>query len=770
MTAEISIAALITRYRWALLLLSMLVLLISIIGLQQVKLTGDIRTMMAADHPALMAIDQMSEDFDVPRSFVVFVTTKQDQLNRDNLALIDQLALSFETGPAVTSVRSLANSSYLYAEQDDLFANYLYDRDLPDANSAARYATIRDWLVQEPTLAESFISADARMSAIVVNTWLEGDTNYNEIVKTRSFIFEKTSKFLQQNPQYRIDVSGELALAAVGDESLYHDLRVNLSLAMLFIFLILLVQFRSPLSASFIFSVSIFACISALGAAGFAQIYINNINLTAPIIIVVIGVLDGIHLFSIYQKKIVEMEPIEALRATIEIAFKPITLTTLTTASGFLALNLSSSPAISSLGNIAAIGIVMAWFYTFALLSSLIVFTRRRAAPPPLDWIDASLSKMGQIVIKYPKQIILVFGLLFVVTLMQIPNIIIDDDKFNQFDSSLPYVKSQQFVRDKMASGAFSVFIDSGRERGIHDATLLADVDSLAQWIKQQDGVVNAFSYVDHIKRINQLMNGSDSQFYRVPDDNALVAQYGLLYNLSIPSPDELTRYTDITEQKLLLTVMTDDISRGELNVLVGGIESKIELLGLNDRANVTGWMVAMDAEVMVWVKELLKGFAIAFLVISLQMFIYLRSFKMGVICVVPNLLPIAIVFGAWGLLGVPLDFITLLTLSVSFGIVVDDTIHFMSKYLDHLRKHHNSVAAVQYAYRFSGRAIVITTLVLTLGASPMLFTWFIPMQSIVTLIAPIVFMALLIDLLLLPALLLVTSRHSDKNQSDLSY
>ena len=111
MTAEISIAALITRYRWALLLLSMLVLLISIIGLQQVKLTGDIRTMMAADHPALMAIDQMSEDFDVPRSFVVFVTTKQDQLNRDNLALIDQLALSFETGPAVTSVRSLANSS-----------------------------------------------------------------------------------------------------------------------------------------------------------------------------------------------------------------------------------------------------------------------------------------------------------------------------------------------------------------------------------------------------------------------------------------------------------------------------------------------------------------------------------------------------------------------------------------------------------------------------------------------------------------------------------
>jgi len=758
---ELNIAAFMAQHRWKLFTLSFVLISVCLIGILNLKVTSDIRTIMDEDHKGLIDIDRFAEDFDIPRNFLVFIHHEEGQLNPRTLALIDQLTLKLETGPAVTSVRSLANSTYIFSEHGDIYIEYIHDRDGGSNNSLTHYKEIEDWLVKEPTLSGSFISDTSKMSAIVVNTWLDQSAQYSLIKETQSFILDEVKEFSQQNPDYRVVVSGDLSLDIAFSEALTHDIKVNLMLSMLFIFIILLIQFRSILSASFVFLVSVFACISALGLAGFAGININNINITAPIIIVVVSVLDGIHFFSTYQRKRVTENPLDAVKSSIELTLKPITLTTITTATGFIALNTSSSPAISSLGNIAAVGIIMAWIFTFGLLSSLVVFTGGREKKRSGDWIDKILMSISTVVHRHPSKIIITFIALLVLTLTQIPRIKIDDNHFNSLDKNQAYSQSHEFVRDHMSSGSFNIYIDTGKQRGIHQAKVLSDIDQLSHWVKQQEGVVNAYSYVDHMKRINQVMNGGESRYYRVPEENDLVAQYGLLYQLSIPSPDELFRYTDINEQKIALNVLTYDISRGHLNSLVDDIRDRIKHIGLEEYATVTGWLVVMDAEVMNWVTELLNGFALAFLIISLQMFIYFKSFKMGLVSLVPNILPIVIVFGLWGALQWPLDFISLLVLSASFGIVIDDTIHFMTKYLDHINKGRNTVDAIEHAYRFSGRAIIITTLALTIGASPMLFSTLTPMQSIVKLIGPIIFFALIVDLFLLPAILIKLAKRN---------
>jgi predicted RND superfamily exporter protein len=731
-------------------------------GLQKVKLTSEIRTILNNDHPGLAVIDEVEHYFDVPRSFIVFLSQDTNQLNVQTLKKIDDLTLALQLGPNVIGVRSLSNSTYIYSNEDDIYTDYIFNRKFPLEHTNADYKKINEWISNDPTLVDSFISKDSKVSAIVVNTNLDQSAKTSQMQEVHDFIESEVMRFTSLYPEIRVDISGELEFDLVDDHALNHDLGQNMGLSFLFIVILLLFIFRSFLSAFLVSLISVASCLGAIGFAGYAGIAINNINITAPIIIIVVAVLDGIHFLSVYHKHRNLMSKIDAVDSATKLTFKPITLTTVTTATGFIALNVSSSPAISSLGNITAVGIAMGWLFTFGLLPSLVGFTRAKKQEDAQDWIDRLLSIVLKFVLKYPVKIITVFAILFLALLTQIPRIIIDDDPFNSLDEHLPYVQSQEYIRSQMHASQFSLYINSGEERGIHDADLLNRVDELTAWIKSQDKIINAHSYVDHIKRISQIMNGDDNAFYKIPSDDQLVAQYGLLYKFSIPSPDELSRYTDLDEQRIILTVYTDEISRNNLNVLVDEINNKALQLDIGSKVKVTGWTVLFSSETMTWVSELLYGFGVAFLLISLQMFLFFRSFKMGLISLIPNVTPIAITFGLWGIGQQPFDFITLLVLSASFGIVIDDTIHFISKFSHHFHKHLDTVAALEYAFRFSGRAIVMTTIVLAVGLSPMLFSHLVSMQSITKLITPIAFFALITDLLLLPAILLIINKKHD--------
>ena len=743
-----------TQYRWQLLMAALIVMGVFAVGLASIKMTSELRTMMHSGNSGMAVIDELEAHFDIPRSFIVFVYHQKNQLDYENLKLIDEFARSLELAPSVSSVRSLANSSFIFSQDDSIFIENIYDPRHPAAASNEHYRKIEQWLLNEPTLVDSFISDDSLMSAIVVNTFLDQSAPGSKIREVKTFLQNEAGEFEQKNPHYRVDIVGELAFDLAEEDALNHDLVNNMVWSLALIFIILLIIFRSILSALFIFVVSVFSCASAIGFAGFMGLHINNINTTAPVVILVVAVLDGIHFISIYQNKRASQEIAAALQSAIELSFKPITLTTITTAIGFIALNISSSPAIASLGTITAFGILMAWVFSFGLLPALATLIKGRELKNSLGWIERLLEPLTNIVCRHSGKIIIGFATLFILLASQIPNIVIDDNPFESLDEDLPFMQSQMFVQDKMHSNAFSLYVDTGQPGGINNAKLLGRIDELSQWLKTQPSVINVYSYSDHIKRINQIMHGDQASEYQVPPNDDLIAQYGLLYKFSVPSPDEVTRYTDGDDQRLVVSVLTDEISIVNFNALVADIKQQAKQLGIDDVLRVTGWSVVFNAEKMVWITELLQGFALAFLFISLLMFLFFRSMVIGTISLVPNLLPLAITFGLWGLAQQQLDFITLLVLSASFGIVIDDTIHYMTKFSDHFNTHRNTREAIAYAYRYSGPAITVTTIALAIGLSPMLFSQLLPMQSISKLIIPIVLFALIIDLILLPAIL----------------
>jgi len=502
-----------------------------------------------------------------------------------------------------------------------------------------------------------------------------------------------------------------------------------------------------------------------MGLTGWLGITLTPPTANTPTIILTLAVADCVHLLVSYLYALRDgLDKQAAMKESMRVNLSPVTLTSVTTVIGFLSMNFSDAPPFRDLGNMVAMGLVVAWVLSFTLLPALMVVLPVRIKHGETR-THRQMVKLGDFVIRHRNA--LLWGNLLVVAALTlaIPKNEMNDQFVEYFDHSIEFRRATDFVTDNL-TGIYTIdySLSAGEAGGLNEPAFLKKVDEFAEWFRAQPEVIHVNVFTDVMKRLNMNMHGDDPDYYRLPRERNLAAQYLLLYEMSLPYGLDLNNQIDI------------DKSATRMNVTVKNLTTN-ELLGLEHRAwiwledNAPDAMLTHGASPAVMfanigmrnMKSMISGTVLALVLISFILIVALRSVTVGLISLAPNLLPAAAAFGVWALLVGEVGVSLSVVISMTLGIVVDDTIHFLSKYLRARReKGLDAEGAIRYAFSTVGTAMWVTSIVLIAGFSVLAFSAFKMNSGMGLMTAITIGIALLLDFLFLPPLLMKLQENPD--------
>ena len=341
-----------------------------------------------------------------------------------------------------------------------------------------------------------------------------------------------------------------------------------------------------------------------------------------------------------------------------------------------------------------------------------------------------------------------------------IPRNELGDNWTKHFDERFEFRRASDFVIENLTGmESLEYSLNAGRERGITDPEYLRAVDDFAEWFREQPEVTFVRVFSDTMKRLNKNMHGDDPNYYRIPEDPELAAQYLLIYELSLPFGRDLNDRIDIAKSATRMTVMIRNVSSKGQRELDQRAQDWLIANSPKLATEATGISIIFAHLSINNVISMLRGTITAMALISLILIFVFKSVRIGLISLVPNFLPAAISFGLWGYLVGTAGMAASIVTAIALGIVVDDTIHFLNRYLRARRDGKHASDAIRFAFRTVGRALFTTTAVLSAGflvfaTSGFQLTWTLGILVSTTLV-----IALIADFLLLPSLLLAIDR-----------
>jgi hypothetical protein len=475
-----------------------------------------------------------------------------------------------------------------------------------------------------------------------------------------------------------------------------------------------------------------------------------------------LAVADCVHLLVTWVQEVQKgKDRHDAITESLRVNFMPIFFTSLTTAIGFMALNFSDAPPFRHLGNFSAVGVIFAFVYAITFLPAMLAILPCNIKQADATRFRSMMDHLANFVIKNQKPLLfagllLTFGISGFVIKNQL-----NDNFVKYFDERIEFRVDSEYVSEHLGGLYFAdCSLNSGQPGGVSTPQFQQQVAQFAQWMQQQPEVVHVNTITDTMKRLNKNLHADDDQWYKLPGQRDLAAQYLLLYEMSLPYGLDLNNQIDIDKSSTRVSATLKTLTTVEVLDLEQRI---IEWMNLNTPAIATfgSSPTIMFSHIgMTNIKSMLLGTSIALVVISLLLILVFRSVSYGLISLIPNLLPICVAFGLWGIfvseVGMSLAFVTAMTL----GIVVDDTIHFMSKYLRAIREQKLSAeAAVRSAFSGVGIALWITTLALVAGFYVLGTSSFKLNADMGLLTSVTMALALAIDFLILPPLLIRLSK-----------
>jgi len=752
--------------KWRYLVILFSLIAVGLIGSGAPKLmplSNDYRVFFSEENPQLRAFEDLQNTYTKDDNVLIVISPRDGRVfTPETLAAIQAITEQAWQIPHSIRVDSVTNFQHTYADEDELIVDDLVvDPGSLDANQLEQ---IKQIALQEPQLAGRLISADAAHSGINITIQLPGVNLMEENPQTVAY----ARKILQQAetdyPQIEFRLAGISMLNNAFPEASMSDGQklIPLAFAVIIITLLFLLKGISGTLATLI--LVLFSIIIGMGAGGHMGIQLSPPSASAPIIILTIAIAGAVHLLVTMLQEIHRgMNKHDAIVESMRVNFTPIFLTSITTALGFLSLNSSEAPPFADLGNLSTFGVLAAFVLTVTFLPAIMFMLPIKAKHFVVG--TSLMDKLGGFVVEKRRSLLLSLSGAVLVLLAMIPLNSLNDIFVNYFDESIEFRRDTDYTTQNL-TGTYSIAysLDSGEKGGVSEPNFLARVEDFANWYREQPEVMYVSSLTDTFKRLNKNMHGDDQSYYRLPDSRELAAQYLLLYEMSLPYGLDLNNQIDVAKQATKVNVVLQTISSNEL-------------LALEQRAR--DWMQQNTPELVTQgaspaimfahigkrnIISMLGGTTFALIMISLVLILALRSFKYGLLSLIPNLFPAGVAFGLWGLfvgeIGLALSVVTAMTL----GIVVDDTVHFISKYM-RARKEQglDSQQAVRYAFRNVGVALWVTSAVLIAGFMILAQSAFALNAGMGLMTSIIIGIALVLDFLLLPPLIMAID---DRKQS----
>jgi hypothetical protein len=728
------------------------------------RMTSDYRVFFSAENPELVAFDRFERTYTSNDTALIALRPGSgDIFQNDVLAALDELTARGWQLPHVVRVDSPVNFQRISASGDDIEIGDL----MPEAGprDEAALALLRERALGETLLVGRLLSADGRTAGILLTLQFPGADHAEHlpqsVLAARALVAEAAAKY----PDIHFALTGMAPLSHAMLEIMMRELTLLLPVMFAVLTMLLLLLLRSAVAVSATLIVVACAAAAAMGVAGLLGIALTTASVAAPIVILTVAVADCVHLIgsAVEERRDGKNLP-DALREAIRINVEPIFLTSLTTVVGFLSLNFSESPPFRDLGNITAAGVVIAWALAMTLLPALLLlFGMRRPTwrAHERGWI----SNLAEFVVARRRPILFASAFLALASVAAVPLNTLDDRFILWFGKDLPARADADFVADNLTGPyqiEFSLRVAPGG--AISDPAYLADVEAFAAWLAAEPGVTHVYALPDVLKRLNRAMHGDDPAWYRLPDNADMAAQYLLLYEFSLPYGLDLNAQIDLGKTASRLTVTILSMSSVEIRKLKARAEAWIATNAAHVApAEATGTSVMFAFVSKRTIESMLYGTGLALLLISATILIALKSFRLGMLSLLPNILPVTVTFGIWGLLVGEIGIVGSTIAATTLGLVVDDTVHFLSKYHRGREEHGLSTHdGIRFAFEHVGRAMITTTIVLAAGFLVMTWSDFLLNWQMGVLIVMTITTALIMDLFLLPSLLMWLDREED--------
>ena len=547
------------------------------------------------------------------------------------------------------------------------------------------------------------------------------DAENTEVVRAVQRVVER-----YQADDFKLFIAGSPVITDVIKRSMMRDMSVFVRLVILTIGFALLVMFRRLSGVIYPLIVVTMALLCTLGLMAIFGVPIKTPTTVLPSFILAVGVGASVHLLSMYYQGVNQNGDRQAaIREALGHSGLPIVMTGLTTAAGLLSFAAAEVAPVADLGIFSSIGVLLALIFTLLLLPALLAITpvrpnKKAGKSNSLEKGTAFFNQVADFSTSHPKAITLLTVLIIAVSLLGAFRLHFTHDVLVWLPEKLPIrVGTTVIDREMNGSVTMDVIVDTGRENGLYDLKILDGLDRLGKRVEgmsdQRWSVGKVTSVTDMLKEIHQALNGNRSAFYAIPRNPELIPQEFLLFENS--GSDDLEDVVDSRFSQARFTIKgpwTDSVVYAGL---VGKIDTmfKNEFQGQAD-ITVTGLTVLMAKTVSAAIKTMAQSYAVAGLVITVMMILLIGSIRVGLVSMIPNLLPICLTLGLMGWLDLPLDLFTMLIGSIAIGLAVDDTVHFMHNFRRYHYETGDTRQSVRMTLNTSGRAMLVTSLVLSLG------------------------------------------------------
>jgi predicted RND superfamily exporter protein len=743
------------RHPWWALFFSLLLIALCSIGMGKLYFRGDYRIFFSPQNPQLLAFEQMQYDFNKSDNLLIAVVPQDGNVfTADTLTLLQQLTEAAWLTPYTIRVDSVTNYQHTEADNDDLLvADLLYD---PASLTPDSIARIKQIALQEPALVNRLVSASGAVAAINITVQLPEKDQNKEVQDVWQYMRQQTDDFATRYPGVEFHLTGVIAMNHAFASEAENDAK-NLVPLMLLGILVMLAWLLRSVTASFATLVIVIVSVtSALGLAGWAGIFLSTATINVPTILMTLAVADSVHIIASAQFALRRGDTkLNALHYSISRNFKPVLITSITTAIGFLTLNFSEVPILRDLGNMTAVGVMLACLYSLVLLPVLLLFLPLKAGKASADTRGA-MDWLADAVIRYQRLLLPGLSIFILLCTALISLNKVNDEAIKYFAESTEFRQSNDFLEQNLSGFTLMDFsVNAGQSNAVNQPKFLAAIDDFSQWLLAQPEVTHVNTVTDVIKRLNKNMHGDNQAFYRLPDSSEQAAQFLLMYEMSLPFGLDLNNQLNIDKSATRISATLRNLGSKEL----AGLEARA-LQYMAEQYPQYKVTAASAALMFAHIGErnmasMLKTLPLALVLISLLLIFSLQSWRLGLLSIVPNIAPALVGFGLWGLISGEINLALSVVAGMSLGIIVDDTVHFLSKYQHARQEGRDAEAAVRYAFHSVGRALWITTLVLVAGFGVLMFSGFRLNSDMGMLTALIILIALLIDFLLLPACLL---------------
>ena len=751
--------------RWPVILAALLLVAVASGGIARLEFSASYRIFFDEDNPELLALEALENTYGKNENIVFLIVPDDgDATSEDALAAAVWLTEAAWQTPWSRRVDSLANFQYTTAEGDDLYVRDLVDRQaLTRAEARSRVRAIAS---SDPRIAGSILARNGDVSVVNVTVELPEEGLLEAVAEVADFARAAASKAEERFPGVDLRTVGTVMVNQTFVEASISSQKVFLPASLLLMAVILGVLTRGWAGVAATGMVIVFSILASVGLGGWAGLPFSPPIAPAPTIVLMIVVANCVHLLVAVQQRLRAGDSRhDAIVESIRLNLHPVFLASLTTALGFLSMNFSEVPPYRHLGTFVAIGIVASFILSVTFLPAMLSLLPIRAREDGRLG-GLTVNRLADSVLRRRKA--LLWGWLVIVAAMvvAVPRNELNDVLVHFFDESVEFRQDTDFMDERLSGNTLLEYsLEASTEGGVTDPRFLAEVSNFADWYREQPPVRHVAVITDTFRQLNKSMHGDDPAAYRIPESQELAAQYLLLYELSLPQGLNLNNQIDRSRSATRVTISAETLYSQDLLELNARAEAWLEenaphVAGVNS----TGPAVLFAYIGQRNIRAMLLGTMVVLLAISAILLLALRSLRLGLVSIVPNLVPAVLGFGVWGLTVGQVGLSLSVVVAMTVGIVVDDTVHFLSKYRRARREHgQGPEEAVRYAFGTAGQALFTTTVVLVAGFLIFAFSPFVPTAEVGVLTAMIIAFALVADLSLLPALLTTVDRRFEE-------